>query len=128
VVAEVEIDSQREIHVRRVVVAADIGTVVNPLGAAAQLEGSVVFALSAALRHEITIANGRVAQGNFDDFPLLRLPEVPRIEVHFVPSAEAALGCGEPAVPPVAPAVTNAIFAATGIRVRRLPVRPAALA
>jgi isoquinoline 1-oxidoreductase beta subunit len=128
VVAEVEVDPRQGVRVRRLVMAADIGTVVNPLGAAAQIEGSAGFALSAALKQEITVANGRVTQGNFNDFPVLRMPEMPRIEVHLVPSTEAPLGIGEPAVPPVAPAVTNAIFATSGIRVRRLPVRPADLA
>jgi isoquinoline 1-oxidoreductase beta subunit len=128
VVAEVEVDPKQGVRVRRLVMAADIGTVVNPLGAAAQIEGSAGFALSAALKQEITVANGRVTQGNFNDFPVLRLPEMPRIDVHLVPSTEAPLGIGEPAVPPVAPAVTNAIFATSGIRVRRLPVRVADLA
>jgi isoquinoline 1-oxidoreductase beta subunit len=127
VVAEVEVSDQQEVRVRRLVMAADIGTVINPLGATAQIEGSAVFALSAALKEEITVANGRVTQGNFNDFEVLRMAETPRIEVHLVPSTEAPLGVGEAAVPPVAPAVTNAIFAATGIRVRRLPVRPADL-
>lgn len=124
VVAEVELSNAGGVRVRRLVMAADIGTVINPLGATAQIEGSAVFALSAALKEEIAVAQGRVVQSNFDDFEVLRLPEVPRIEVHLVPSTEAPLGAGEPAVPPVAPAVTNAIFSLTGVRVRRLPVRP----
>lgn len=126
VVAEVAVNEHHEVRARRVVVAADIGTVVNPLGAAAQVEGSVIFALS-ALNQEITIKDGRVEQDNFDDFPLLRCHEVPQIDVHLIPSDAAALGCGEPAVPPVGPAVLNALFAATGIRIRRLPIRPADL-
>lgn len=127
VVADVEVTDKPEVRVRRLVMAADIGTVINPLGASAQIEGSAVFALSAALKEEITVAKGRVTEGNFNDFEVLRMPEMPRVEVHLVPSTEAPLGIGEPAVPPVTPAVTNAIFAATGIRVRKLPVRPADL-
>jgi isoquinoline 1-oxidoreductase subunit beta len=124
VVAEVEVGATGEVRVRRLIMAADIGTVINPLGASAQIEGSAVFALSAALKEEITVANGRIVQGNFDDFDVLRMPETPRIEVHLVPSTETPLGIGEPAVPPVTPALTNAIFSVTGIRLRRLPVRP----
>lgn len=127
VVAEVEV-SAGAIHARRMVVAADVGTVVNPLGASAQIEGAVVFALSAALKQEITVAGGRVVQGNFNDFPVLRLPEAPRIEVHLVPGGDVPLGVGETAVPPTAPALANAVFAATGVRIRRLPIRPADLA
>ncbi|HWZ61804.1 MAG TPA: molybdopterin cofactor-binding domain-containing protein [Steroidobacteraceae bacterium] len=125
VAAEVEVSDERRVRVRRLVMAADIGTVINPLGAIAQIEGSAVFALSAALKEEITIVHGRVAQGNFDDFDVLRMADMPHIEVHLVPSTEPPLGIGEPAVPPVAPAVTNAIFAASGVRVRRLPIRVA---
>lgn len=127
VVADVEAVAMGDVRVRRLVMVADIGTVINPLGASAQIEGSAVFALSAALKEEITVSNGRVIQGNFNDFEVMRMPDMPRIEVHLVPSTEAPLGIGEPAVPPVTPAVTNAIFAATGIRLRRLPVRPADL-
>jgi isoquinoline 1-oxidoreductase beta subunit len=127
-IAEVEVDPKRAIRVHRIVVAADLGTVVNPLGATAQIEGSVIFGLSAALKHEITVAEGRVVQSNFTDFPVIRMPEAPRIDVHFVPSTHVPLGCGETAVPATAPAVANAIFAATGIRVRRLPIRAADLA
>jgi isoquinoline 1-oxidoreductase subunit beta len=123
-VAEVEVDSQREIHCRRVVAAADLGTVVNPLGATAQIEGSIIFGLSAALKHAITVKDGRVVQGNFSDFPLLRMPEAPAIEVHLVQSEAVPRGAGETGLPPVAPAIANAIFAATGIRVRHLPIRP----
>lgn len=128
IVAEVEVSAAHEVRVRRMVVAADLGTVVNPLGATAQLEGAVLFALSAALKQEITVAGGRVVQGNFDDFPVLRMPEAPRIEVHLVPGGDAPLGAGETAVPPTAPALANAVFAATGVRVRRLPIRAADLA
>jgi isoquinoline 1-oxidoreductase subunit beta len=126
-VAEVAVSPQQDIRVHRIVVAADLGTVVSPLGAAAQIEGSIIFGLSAALKHEITVADGRVVQSNFTDFPVIRMPEAPRIDVHFVPSTDPPLGCGEAAVPATAPAVANAIFAATGIRVRRLPIRPSDL-
>jgi isoquinoline 1-oxidoreductase subunit beta len=127
-VAEVEVDSQREIHCRRMVAAADIGTVVNPLGATAQIEGSIIFGLSAALKHEITVKDGSVVQRNFADFPMIRMPEAPLIEVHLVASLERPLGIGEAALPPTAPAIANAIFAATGIRARRLPIRSGDLA
>jgi CO/xanthine dehydrogenase Mo-binding subunit len=121
--AEVEVSSKREIRTHRIIVAADIGTVGNRLGASAQVEGLVVFALSATLKHEITVTDGRVVQGNFNDFPVIRMSETPRIDVHFVPSTDTPLGCGEAAVPAVAPAMANAIFAATGKRLRRLPIR-----
>lgn len=127
-VAEVEVDAQREIHCRQMVVAADFGTVVNPLGATAQIEGSVIFGLSAALKQAITVKDGSVVQRNFMDFPVIRMPEAPLIEVHLVPSSQPPLGAGEAALPPTAPALANAVFAATGIRVRRLPIRPNDLA
>jgi len=127
-VTDVEVTAKQQVQVHRVTVVADLGTVVNPLGAAAQIEGSVVFGLSAALKQEITIVGGRVQQGNFTDFPVLRFPEAPVIDVFLVPSSTPPLGAGEPALPPVAPSLTNAIFAATGVRVRRLPVQAAYLA
>ena len=127
-VAEVEVDRQREIHCRHMVAAADIGTVVNPLGATAQIEGSIIFGLSAALKHAITVKDGAVVQRNFSDFPMIRMPEAPLIDVHLVSSRDPPLGAGETAVPPTAPAIANAVFAATGIRVRRLPIRPSDLA
>jgi len=110
-------------RVRRVVCAADCGTVINPDVVRQQLESAVVFALSAALHGEITIANGAVVQGNFDDYLLLRLAECPVIEVYTVASEATPTGIGEPGVPPLAPALANAIFAATGKRLRELPLR-----
>ena len=93
----------------------------------AQIEGCIVGGLTAALHGEITLEDGRVSQGNFDDYPMLRMREMPVIEVHIVDGGEEPGGAGEPALPPVAPAVANALFALTGTRVRRLPIRlPAA--
>jgi isoquinoline 1-oxidoreductase beta subunit len=97
--------------------------VVNPDTVAAQTESAVIFGLSAALRGEITIKDGRAVQSNFNDYELLRFDETPRIEVHLVKSSEPPGGVGEPGVPPLAPALANAVFAATGKRLRRLPLR-----
>jgi len=115
------------VRVDRVVCAVDCGLAIHPDGVRAQMESAIVFGLSAVLKGEITIAKGRVEQGNFDDYPVLRMNECPAIEVHIVPSQEAPGGCGEPGVPPVAPAVANAIFAAIGKRIRRLPISAAEL-
>ena len=124
-VAEVEVTPNGDVRVRRVVTAADCGLVVNPLGARAQVEGAVIYGLSAALFQEITVEGGRVVQSNFHDFPTLRIADTPSVEVHFVDSGDdAPHGMGEGALPSIAPAVTNAIFAATGVRVRRLPIGP----
>ena len=124
-VAEVDVAPNGEVHVRRVVTAADCGLVVNPSGATAQVEGAVLFGLSAALHQEITVEGGRVRQSNFHDYPVLRLREAPLMDVHFVRSGEdVPHGMGEGALPSIAPAVTNAVFAATGVRVRRLPINP----
>jgi CO/xanthine dehydrogenase Mo-binding subunit len=109
--------------VRRVVCAVDCGVVVNPDVVRMQLESAVVFALSAALHGEITIRDGAVVQGNFDDFPLVRIDASPEVEVHFVATDRPPSGIGEPGVPPLAPALANAIFAATGKRLRELPLR-----
>jgi isoquinoline 1-oxidoreductase subunit beta len=95
---------------------------VNPDTVAAQLEGSVVFGLTAALRGAVTLRNGRVVESNYHDYPMLRMPEMPAVEVHLVPSGDAPGGVGEPGVPPIAPAVANAVFQATGVRARRLPL------
>jgi len=123
-VAEVSVDSDGTVHVHRVVAAVDCGRVVNPDTVKAQIEGGIIFGLTAALKTEITLDKGRVQQRNFHDYPMVRMFESPAIEVYIVPSSEKPTGVGEPGVPPVAPAVANAIFAATGKRVRRLPIKP----
>ena len=120
-VAEVSVNDGF-VSVHRVVCAVDCGTVVNPDGAKAQITGGVLFGLSAALHGAITIDLGQILQTNFDTYRVLRMPEAPVVEVHFVPSDAPPLGLGEPAVPPIAPAVANAVFAATGVRVRKLPI------
>ena len=120
-VAEVSLSKDGKPRVHRVVVAVDCGTAVNPDVVRAQMEGGVGFALSAALYSEITIEGGKAVESNFDDYPLMRFDEMPQVEVHIVPSQAAPTGAGEPGVPPLAPAVANAIFQLTGQRVRRLP-------
>lgn len=107
---------------QQVFVAADCGIVVNPDTVLAQLQGAVHFGLSAALYGEITVADGVVEQSNFDDYPLLRLAEAPDVVVEMIPSSEHPTGVGEPGVPPIAPALTNALFRATGQRLRSLPI------
>jgi isoquinoline 1-oxidoreductase subunit beta len=121
-VAEVSLNPAGDVRVHRVVCAVDCGRIVNPDIIAAQMQSAVVFGLSAALYDAITLKDGRVEQGNFDDYPLLAIDEAPQVEVHIVRSTEAPGGIGEPGVPPVAPAVANAVFAATGARVRTLPM------
>ncbi|HSM93823.1 MAG TPA: molybdopterin cofactor-binding domain-containing protein, partial [Anaeromyxobacteraceae bacterium] len=113
------------IVVHRVVTAVDCGTALNPDSVEHQGEGSVVYGLSAALRGEITVKDGAVVQSNFDGYEPLRMGEVPKVDVHLVPSRAEPGGMGEPALPPIAPAVANAVFAATGERLRSLPLRPA---
>jgi isoquinoline 1-oxidoreductase beta subunit len=115
--------ADNQIRVHRVVCAVDCGTAVNPAAIAAQMEGGIVYGLSAALHGEITMRDGRVQQSNFHDYRPLRLHETPAVEVHIVPSTELPSGVGEPGVPPIAPAVANAVFLATGKRLRRLPLR-----
>jgi isoquinoline 1-oxidoreductase beta subunit len=122
--AEISVEKDGTVRVHRVVAAVDCGRTVNPDTVKAQLEGGIIFGLTAALKTEITLDKGRVQQRNFNDYPMVRMFESPTIEVFIVPSTEHPTGVGEPGVPPVAPAVANAIFAATGKRVRRLPIKP----
>jgi isoquinoline 1-oxidoreductase beta subunit len=121
-VAEVSVDKNGEVRVHKVVCAVDCGRVINPDSVIAQMQGGIVFGLSAALKGAITFEDGRVQQRNFHDYQMLRINESPEIEVHIMPSNEPPTGVGEPGVPPVAPAVANAIFAATGKRIHRLPI------
>ena len=120
-VAEVSVEKGR-VRVHRVVAAVDCGVALNPDSVEHQIEGAIVYGLSAALRGEITVSKGAVVQGNFDDYEPLRMNEMPAVEVHLVPSREAPGGLGEPGLPPIAPAVANALFALTGKRLRRLPL------
>jgi isoquinoline 1-oxidoreductase beta subunit len=121
-VAEVSVENNN-LQVHRVTCAVDCGRAVNPDGVKAQMEGGIIYGLSAALSGEITVKDGAVEQSNFDDYPIARIFEAPEIEVFVTTSDKPPTGCGEPGVPPIAPAVTNAIFAATGQRVRKLPIR-----
>jgi isoquinoline 1-oxidoreductase beta subunit len=122
-VAEVSLGPDRIPRVHRVVCAVDCGRVVNPAGVRAQVESAIVYGLTAALYGEITIAGGRAVQSNFDTYPMLRMREMPVVEVHMVDSTEDPTGMGEPGTPPIAPAVANAVFALTRQRVRSLPLR-----
>jgi isoquinoline 1-oxidoreductase subunit beta len=122
-VAEVSLGPDRTPRVHRVVCAVDCGRVVNPDGVRAQVESAVVYGLTAALYGEITIAEGRVVQTNFDSYPMLRMREMPVVEVHMVESTEDPTGMGEPGTPPIAPAVANAVYALTKQRIRSLPLR-----
>ena len=126
-VAEVSVSIEGEVRVQRVVCAVDCGTIVNPDTVKAQMESGIIFGITAALFGEITIKDGRVEQGNFDDYKMLRIDEAPLIDVHLVMSTEAPGGVGEPGTSAVMPAVTNAIFAATGTRIRKLPIAGAQL-
>ena len=121
-VAEVTVASDGSVKVDRVVCAVDCGIAINPDVIRAQVEGGVAFGLGAILYSAVTLKQGRVEQSNFNDYRVLRMDEMPKVEVYIVKSAEPPSGIGEPTVPPIGPAVSNAIFAATGKRVRTLPL------
>lgn len=126
-VVEVTVAPDGTVKVDRVTTAVDCGSAVNPNGLLAQMEGGIIFGLSAALNGTITIEKGAVEQANFPDYDVLRIADCPQIDITIVESDAPLGGAGEPGVPPVAPALTNAIFAATGTRIRELPVRLAKL-
>jgi isoquinoline 1-oxidoreductase subunit beta len=126
-VAEVEVSKEGAVRVRRVVCAVDCGTVVNPDTVQAQIQSGIIFGATAALHGEITLKNGRVEQTNFDTYQMLRMNEAPAIEVHIVNSVEPPGGMGETGTSAIVPAIANAIFAATGKRLRKMPVDPSAL-
>jgi isoquinoline 1-oxidoreductase beta subunit len=126
-VAEVEVAKDGSVRVHRVVCAMDCGTVINPNTVEAQIQSGVMFGVTAALYGEITLKNGRVEQGNFDTYQMLRINEAPAVEVHLVSSTEPPGGMGEAGTSGVVPAIANAIFAATGKRLRRLPIDPTIL-
>jgi isoquinoline 1-oxidoreductase beta subunit len=120
-VAEVSIDADGQIKVDRVVCAVDCGTPINPDIITAQMEGGIGFALGAVMHSAITLKDGRVEQDNFNNYRVLRMNEMPKVEVYIVPSTEPPTGVGEPGVAPLGPAVANAIFAAAGKRIHVLP-------
>jgi isoquinoline 1-oxidoreductase beta subunit len=121
-VVEAEVDEQGEVRVHRVMSAVDTGIAVNPDTIVAQLEGGLIFGLTAALYGEITLDRGRVQQSNFHDYRMLRIDQAPKIEVHVIKSGEAPGGIGETGVTASAPALRNALYAATGVALRRLPI------
>lgn len=120
-VAEISID-QGKLTIHKITCVVDCGTIINPDTVEAQMQSAIIYGLTAALHGEITIDQGRVQQGNFHNYPMLRLAQTPAIEVHLAPSGRELGGIGEPGLPPLAPALTNAIFAATGNRIRKLPI------
>ena len=121
-VAEVSVDNGA-IKVHRVLCVVDCGVAVNPDIVRAQMEGSVMYGLTAALHGELDLENGAIKQSNFHDYPILRMNEAPAVDVVIIDSTEEPTGVGEPGLPPIAPAVANAVFAATGQRLRSLPLR-----
>jgi isoquinoline 1-oxidoreductase beta subunit len=122
-VADISLSATGEVTVHQVTCVIDCGIVVNPDTVKAQVEGSIVYGLS-SLTEAISLKNGRVEQSNFHDYPVLRMVNMPRIDVHIIPSEDSPGGVGEPATPPIIPAITNAIFTATGKRIRHLPLKP----
>jgi isoquinoline 1-oxidoreductase beta subunit len=122
-VCEASVSASGEARMHRIVVALDPGTIVNPLSVETQVQSAVVYGLTATLYGEITIQNGRVEQGNFNDYRMLRMAEMPKVECVLAPSGGFCSGCGEQPVSVVAPALCNAIFAATGKRIRSLPLK-----
>jgi isoquinoline 1-oxidoreductase subunit beta len=118
----VEVSQRGQVRLRRIVLAVDTGIAVNPDTIVAQLQGGMIFGLTAALHGRITVARGRVQQSNFQDYRMLRINEAPRIEVHLIASGEPPGGIGEAGTTAAAPALANAIFAATGVRLRSLPI------
>jgi isoquinoline 1-oxidoreductase subunit beta len=120
--AEVSVDDKKKLTVHRVTVAADVGPIVNLSGAENQCQGAVMDGLSTMLDLEITMEDGRVQQANFNQYPLMRMRNAPVVDVHFIQSDYSPTGLGEPALPPLAPAVGNAIYTATGHRVRTMPL------
>ena len=121
-VAEVSVDANRKLTVSKVTVAVDVGPIINMSGATSQVEGAVIDGLSTMVAQKITMENGRIQQSNFHDYKVLRMPNAPKVDIHFIQSDYRPTGLGEPALPPLAPAVGNAIFAATGHRVRIMPL------
>ena len=121
-VAEVSIDGNRP-RVHKVWCAIDCGVVVNPAIVRAQMESGIMYGLTAALYGRVRIEGGRVAESNFHDYPMLRMDEAPEVDVVLAPSGDPPGGVGEPGLPPLAPAVTNALFALTGQRIRELPIQ-----
>jgi isoquinoline 1-oxidoreductase beta subunit len=127
-VADIAVDHDGNVRVERVIAAVDCGRVINPIGVEQQMEGGIIWGISSALKGEITFRNGAAQQGTYADFEVARMRDTPIIEVHVVNSdAPEPFGMGEPPVPPIVPAIVNAVFAATGKRVRKLPIRPALL-
>jgi isoquinoline 1-oxidoreductase beta subunit len=122
-VCEASVSASGEARMHRIVVALDPGTIVNPLSVETQVQSAVVYGLTATLYGEITIQNGRVEQANFNDYRMLRMAEMPKVECALAPSGGFISGCGEQPVSVVAPALCNAIFAATGKRIRSLPLK-----
>jgi isoquinoline 1-oxidoreductase beta subunit len=124
-VADVSVNEGNGIvKVDRIVAAVDCGPVVNPDTVKAQIEGGIIEALSTTFKEEVMFSNGGVKSANFDNYKIIRMSEIPEIEVHIVKSKETIGGIGEPGVPPTAPAVANAVFNATGARIRRIPLTP----
>ena len=124
-VVEVSVDADRNFSVDKVTVAVDVGPIINMSGAISQVQGSIVDGLSTMALQQITMKNGVIQQDNFHQYPVMRIAATPQIDVHFIQSDNPSTGLGEPALPPLAPAVTNAIYAATGVRIRSMPLSEA---
>jgi isoquinoline 1-oxidoreductase beta subunit len=123
-VVDVAVDGSGHVKVERVVAAVDCGLVVNPIGVEQQVEGGIIWGISSALKGHITFKNGAAQESTYSDFQVARMKDAPVIEVHIIPSdRQEPSGMGEPPVPPIVPAIVNAIFAATGKRIRRLPIK-----
>ena len=123
-VAEISVNDNNHIKVHNVYCVVDCGQTINPLTIRAQMQGSIIFGLGATLHSEMTVRDGRVNESNYDDYPVVRFDETPKINVSIIPSTEEPGGVGEPGLPPIAPAIANAVFAATGKRLRKLPILP----